>query len=36
MTDFRGVLVEKEAMERGPKMVISEVSLGTLGIDVFA
>ena len=34
MTDFRGALVEEAAIERGTKMVISEVSLGTTGIDV--
>ena len=34
MTDFRGALVEEAAIERGTKMVISEVSPGTTGIDV--
>ena len=34
MTDFRGALVREVAMERGPNMVISKVSLGTAGIDV--
>ena len=34
MTDFIGVLVKEVEMEIVPKMVISEVSLGTAGIDV--
>ena len=33
MTDFRGALVEEAAIERGPKMVMGEVSLGTAWID---
>ena len=36
MTDFRGLLVEEAAMERGPKMVISEVLPSTAGIDVLS
>ena len=34
MTDFRGATLKEAEMERGTKMVISEVSLGTAGIDV--
>ena len=34
MKDFRGELFEEEAMERLPKIVISEVSLGTAGINL--
>ena len=34
MTDFRGALLQKAEIERGSKMVIIEVSLGTAGIDV--
>ena len=36
MTDFRGALVNEAAAERGPKMVIREVSLGTSWIDVLS
>ena len=32
--DFRIALVKEVAMERGPKMIISKVSLGTAWIDV--
>ena len=34
MTDFRGSLVKEAATEKGPNMVISEVSLRTARIDV--
>ena len=34
MSDFRGALVEEAEMERGPKTIISKVSLGTAEIDV--
>ena len=36
MTDLRGTLVEEVAIERVTNMVISEVSLGTAGIDVLS
>ena len=36
MTYFRGELFEEAAMKRGPKMVISELSLRTSGIDVLS
>ena len=36
MTDFIGLLVEEAAMERVPKMVISELSPRTAGIDVLS
>ena len=36
MTDLRGKLAEEAAMEREKKMVISEVSLKTEGVDVLS
>ena len=36
MTDLRGKLSEEAAMEREKKMVISEVSLKTEGVDVLS
>ena len=36
MTGFRGALVKEVEMERGPKMVMDELSLGTAGIDVMS
>ena len=34
MKCFRGALVKEAEIERGPKTIISKVSLGTAGIDV--
>ena len=34
MKCFRGALVKEAEMERGPKTIISKVSLGTAEIDV--
>ena len=36
MTDVRGALVEEAAIEKGPMMVISDVSTRTSGIDVLS